>query len=183
MLSFDERVFVYLNEALSGQASAWLLRLVSSLGNGFVLAILVIPVMARFDWKAWRMRVIPMVLSVATTGVIVTAAKVLVGRERPPVWAALRGVDVRVPFGMPADKSFPSGHAQTAFGVAVYLSLLYPSRSVVFLALAVLVGISRIGLGVHYPSDVVVGAFIGSTGSIVAFFIAKRRRQSSRCQG
>jgi len=100
----------------------------------------------------------------------------VIGRERPPFWAASRSLEIHVPFGIPTDKSFPSGHAQTAFGAAVYLSLLYPKGAPVFMLLAVLVGVSRIALGVHFPDDVVVGALVGSLGSWAAFRWAKRRK-------
>ena len=68
--------------------------------------------------------------------------------------------------------SFPSGHTTAAFSMAVTLSLFYPNLIFIFLGLATLVGVSRIYLGVHYPSDVLVGAFVGSFCSfLVCHFI------------
>jgi undecaprenyl-diphosphatase len=99
-----------------------------------------------------------------------------VGRERPAVWAAQHALQVHTPFGYPSDKSFPSGHAQTAFGTAVYLSLLYPKATPLFLTLACLVGLSRISLGAHFPGDVVVGALIGSFGSWIGYRWVLRKR-------
>ena len=58
--------------------------------------------------------------------------------------------------------SFPSGHATTAFATAVLLTLWYPRWAGVWLGLAVLVGLSRVVLGSHFPSDVLVGALLGS---------------------
>jgi undecaprenyl-diphosphatase len=58
--------------------------------------------------------------------------------------------------------SFPSGHAATAFATAVVLAFVYPRQTGVFLGLAVLVGLSRILLGAHFPSDVLAGALLGS---------------------
>ena len=58
--------------------------------------------------------------------------------------------------------SFPSGHATTAFAAAVVLTLWFPRGAVPFLGLAVLVGCSRVMLGVHFPSDVLAGALLGS---------------------
>lgn len=57
--------------------------------------------------------------------------------------------------------SFPSGHASNAFMVAAFLSEFIQNKRIVFYGLAVLLALSRIYLGVHFPSDVFVGAFLG----------------------
>lgn len=58
--------------------------------------------------------------------------------------------------------SFPSGHATTVFALAVVLALWYPRWRSLFLGLAILVGLSRVVLGAHFPSDVLAGALLGS---------------------
>lgn len=80
------------------------------------------------------------------------------GRKRPCAyephcWARL----------LPPDQfSFPSGHTITAFSVAVSLSLFYPDMSVGLLFCAISVAASRILLGMHFLSDVLAGAAIGT---------------------
>jgi membrane-associated phospholipid phosphatase len=64
--------------------------------------------------------------------------------------------------------SFPSGHATTAFAAAVILAFLYPRGACVFVGLAVLVGLSRVALGAHFPSDVLAGATLGSGFALAA---------------
>ena len=62
------------------------------------------------------------------------------------------------PIGLvPAAASFPSGHAATAFAAAVAVALFYPRLGRPLLALAAVVALSRVYLGVHYLLDVAAG--------------------------
>jgi membrane-associated phospholipid phosphatase len=63
--------------------------------------------------------------------------------------------------------SFPSGHATTAFATALILAFWYPRQTGLFLGLAVLVGLSRVVLGAHFPSDVMAGAVLGTGIALV----------------
>jgi membrane-associated phospholipid phosphatase len=58
-------------------------------------------------------------------------------------------------------KSFPSGHAVAAAGLAVGLSWLYPRGTWLFVMLAVLASLQRVAAGAHFPSDVFAGAALG----------------------
>jgi membrane-associated phospholipid phosphatase len=62
---------------------------------------------------------------------------------------------------MPKSSSFPSGHAASAFAFATGTGSVMPALSAPLRGLATLVGYSRVHTGVHYPADVLVGAFIG----------------------
>lgn len=77
--------------------------------------------------------------------------------------------------------SFPSGHATTAFAAAVVLALWYPRGAGVFVGSAVLVGLSRVMLGAHFPSDVLAGALLGSGVALVvhAYVPAARRTETA----
>jgi len=86
------------------------------------------------------------------------------GRRRPCAlephcWATL----------LPPDRfSFPSGHTITAFAVAVSVSLFYPEMVIGLLFCALSVAASRILLGMHFLSDVLAGAAIGTALGLVA---------------
>lgn len=59
------------------------------------------------------------------------------------------------------DYSFPSGHTTAAFSIATVLSINFPSMLVAFASIALIVGLSRIYLAVHFPTDVLMGIIIG----------------------
>ena len=103
-----------------------------------------------------------------------------VNRQRPPEYFEKAEVDIHAPGVVPVDRSFPSGHAQIAFAIAVYLSCLFRPLAPLFLAIAGLVGLSRIALGVHFPLDVAVGAVIGSVFSVVGFMWVERKQKTAQ---
>ena len=96
-------------------------------------------------------------LAITTAASLVTLLKEAFDRARPPV--ADPGLD---PVGVvPASASFPSGHAATAFAAAVAIALVYPRLGRPLVALAVVVALSRVYLGVHYVLDVAAGTLLG----------------------
>jgi undecaprenyl-diphosphatase len=64
------------------------------------------------------------------------------------------------------DHSFPSGHTTAIFSTMIPLMMALPVFSVILLPLTLLVGISRIYLGLHYPSDCLAGGVIGTTAAL-----------------
>jgi undecaprenyl-diphosphatase len=67
--------------------------------------------------------------------------------------------------------SFPSGHTTAAFSMCVMISLFFPDTSPFLILLASGIGISRMYLGVHYPSDVMAGMLVGTLTSFLVFFL------------
>jgi membrane-associated phospholipid phosphatase len=72
--------------------------------------------------------------------------------------------------------SFPSGHTLRIFSAMTALSLVWPRARIFWLAVAVLVGISRVVVTKHFPSDVVAGAFIGIFCALWAWRIMGPRK-------
>ena len=63
---------------------------------------------------------------------------------------------------LPPDQfSFPSGHAMSAFAIAIPLCIFYPQLQAALLALSLSIAVSRVILGMHFVSDVVVGSLLG----------------------
>lgn len=67
--------------------------------------------------------------------------------------------------------SFPSGHTTAAFSIGVMLALSIPSIAFFSILTAAAVGVSRMYLGVHYPTDVFVGMLLGTVTSLSVYFL------------
>lgn len=102
---------------------------------------------------------------------ITTAMKYSIQRERP---------FVTYPQLIPLDKggspSFPSGHTSDAFALATSLTMAYNTWYVAIpsYAWATSVGYSRMHLGVHYPSDVLAGAIVGTCSAWLSSYLNKK---------
>ncbi|MEW9124238.1 MAG: phosphatase PAP2 family protein [Thermotaleaceae bacterium] len=69
------------------------------------------------------------------------------------------------------DYSFPSGHTTAAFSIAAILSFYFSNLSWMLIGIAFIVGFSRVYIGVHYPSDVLVGMVIGTLFAIMNYIL------------
>jgi membrane-associated phospholipid phosphatase len=121
-------------------------------------------------------RRVPLVALAATASFFIASAvdavlKTLVDRSRPP-----EALGVHALIAVPASPSFPSGHAMTAFAIAGVVAVLAPRLRWPVLALAALIGFSRVYLGVHFWLDVLVGSALGLA---IGFAVARPLR--SRC--
>ena len=111
-------------------------------------------------WARHRIEALLVAASVISSTIVIYVVKTVVGRVRPELW------DTQWYWG----SSFPSGHtlAVAAFATAIALcvSRIMPKARKFALAIAILwiflVGLSRLVLGVHWPTDVLVAACIGA---------------------
>ncbi len=97
--------------------------------------------------------------SLLLSGIITNGTKYIVNRDRPfDAYPFIQKLTTG--YG----PSFPSGHTSSAFAIATSLSMAYPKWYIITgsFAWATAVGYSRMDLGVHYPSDIFVGAIVGT---------------------
>lgn len=113
--------------------------------------------------QRWTKTILYICLSVLIAKAVGDCFKFLIGRYRPIMLfnSGLYG------FHFFGDKweliSSPSGHTLRIFSAMTALALLFRRYRIAFYAIAILVGLSRIAVTAHYPSDVLFGAFIGIT--------------------
>jgi lipid A 4'-phosphatase len=98
--------------------------------------------------------------AVAASGLAVDVLKVMIGRTRPKLLFAAHlygfdGLALR-----PDHWSFPSGHTATIVALAAALTWIWPRHVLFYAFVALVVAMSRVVVGAHYPSDVLAGAFI-----------------------
>ncbi len=99
--------------------------------------------------------------SVLAASIVGKLLKIVIGRMRPVFFEALDKTGF-VPFSTDwAFNSMPSGHTFASFAGLVMLGLLAPKIKWFTWTLAIIIGVSRVCVGAHWPSDVIFGAFIG----------------------
>ncbi|HWV56780.1 MAG TPA: phosphatase PAP2 family protein [Longimicrobiales bacterium] len=175
---------------LDAHATPWLDRAaveVTALGNGVVITVLTAVAAAlllRFGHWPYALLI---AAAAAGGGAITAAIKELIDRPRPQLF------EWRIHFPEPS-AAYPSGHATIAMVTFAALAYIFhriggrPAVGLVATAVAavliLLVGISRLYLGVHYPSDVVAGYIVGFTWVVVCALVAealeRRRRGTGR---
>lgn len=98
--------------------------------------------------------------------------KNIVARVRP--YEVIEGLELLV--GKATDWSFPSGHTGSSFAAAVMMFLVLPRRyGILALIYALLMGFSRLYVGIHYPTDVLTGAITGTLCACIVYIIYKKK--------
>ena len=132
------------------------LRFISWLGNGkfWYCLILLLPIM--FGQSAWIAS-----LHMTVTGIIgyLIYRVIKSSTERLRPYACSDNINLA---SMPLDKySFPSGHTLHAVNFTIIATYYFPDLAIILLPFTVLTGFARVILGLHYPTDVVIGGLIG----------------------
>ncbi|OBZ11612.1 phosphoesterase [Bacillus sp. FJAT-27264] len=154
---WERRLFQWINGRMHNRfLNFWLYHL-THLG-GATIAIGANLLIWAFFPQPWRTTALQALASLAVSHVPVAIAKKLYPRRRP--YLALPGTRT---FRNPLkDHSFPSGHTTAIFAWLVPYMAAFPALTSVLLPMGCIVGFSRMYLGLHYPSDVLAGAVIGT---------------------
>lgn len=177
MHSIDDNIILLVN----GDYPRWVDDIMIILSDRYVwlplYALLAVCVIRKFGW---RYGLVMLAVCGAAVGLTDwTCAKGIrpyVGRLRPlhpdsPISQLLKNIN-----GVPRSFSFPSCHAANTIALATFMSLLFRNRlATIGLSLwAVIICVSRIYMGVHYPSDILGGALIGACIACIFYFTATK---------
>ena len=173
-LAIDLPVAAYAKQGNHPRWLSELLEISETFGHGIGVTLIAIAVVVL---DPARRRFFPLLLAGSLgAGLTSNVVKLIVIRFRPrvidvlpeTVWSTFGGL-WSFSEGNPS-QSFPSSHTATAVGLAVILSEFYPRGRWYFTALAILVGMQRIQVSAHFPSDVFAGAIVGwgvATGLLI----------------
>jgi len=162
----DAWVFLYFN--FRGRRPRWLDRTMlgcTQLGSGFAPPAIALVLFFRDE----RYLADELILGSLTLALVVELAKAIFRRSRPFV----RLAQTRIVGYRPRGRSFPSGHTSQAFFLATILAQHTAGAwaSLALYTLAVLVAVTRMYVGAHYPRDVLAGAILGSVWGAISAVI------------
>lgn len=166
VINRDSQLFYYINRSCRGNALNRLMPWVTELGGPIftIFSSLIFYVLGR---EPLNKAAFDAMMALVFSHVAAHFVKRFITRPRP--YLVLPGA-YTVEFPL-KDPSFPSGHTTAAFSLAIAYSLHFPILTAPLVLLAVVTGFSRVYLGLHYPSDVVMGALFGTIAAILSFSI------------
>jgi undecaprenyl-diphosphatase len=156
--TIDLSVFYFINHTLSTGFLDKFFAVITNVNNWYIAYVILLGISFFKGGKKGRIAVIGVIILILVTDQ--TSAhllKEIIRRIRP--CNAL--TDVITPLGCTGSYSFPSNHAFNNFAAAVFYYRLFPRLKWILFITASLIAISRVYLGLHYPSDILGGALLG----------------------
>ncbi|MDO5337301.1 MAG: phosphatase PAP2 family protein [Eubacteriales bacterium] len=173
LIELDGNILLWIQEYLRADWMNGFWKGISFLGNAgwFWIMLSVLLLLFKKTRKAGIAGAAALLISALITNVCL---KNLVARIRP--YEVLKNLELLIP--AQKDFSFPSGHTSASFAAAVaYFRVLPGKWAGVCIVLAALIALSRLYVGVHYPTDVLAGAVIGIfSGWVGAEMVKKYKR-------
>lgn len=157
-------IFKGINRYFERKALNMFFRTITHVG-GATFTISLVTMLLLFTDGSLQQTVVASALSLLLSHIPVQISKKFYPRKRP--YLAIDNVNY--PLNPLADHSFPSGHTTAIFSVIIPFLLYDVMTAFLLLPVAISVGISRIYLGLHYPSDVLAGMCLGTTSGIVSY--------------
>jgi len=156
--SLDLTIFYFLNHTISTGFLDKFFSIITNVNNWYITYLILLGILFFKAGRTGKIAVIGIIILITVTDQIgYKLLKEFFERARP--CNALS--DVLTPLGCTGSYSFPSNHAINNFAAAAFFSKLFTKYKIVLFASAFLVAISRVYLGLHYPSDIIAGAAIG----------------------
>lgn len=157
--SIDLSILYFFNHTLSCDALDKFFTIITNVNNWYIAYLILLGISFTKGGRKGKIAVFGVLLLILVTDQFSARfIKEAVQRIRP--CNALP--DVLTPSGCNGSYSFPSNHAVNNFAAAVFFYRLFPKLKWILFITASLIAISRVYVGVHYPSDILGGAAIGS---------------------
>lgn len=170
----DCRIFQKVNQHYDKKLLHFFFTRITFLG-GATFTIVTCLALAFLTTNQSRLTAMASALSLAISHIPVQVIKKLYPRKRPYLILEKS----KFPIKALKDHSFPSGHTTAIFSVIIPFILYMPTLSIILLPIGICVGMSRIFLGLHYPSDVMVGGILGTTTGIISFSFINQLMEST----
>lgn len=156
--AWEAPVLLFIQENLRTALGNQLMMLWTSLGNDGILWIGTAVILLLFR-RTRRVGVVALAGLLLNWLAVNVTLKSLFDRPRP--WTMIEGLEPLISIG--AGRSFPSGHTSGSFSFAIAVACMVEQKwvRVLVIAAATLMGLSRLYVGVHFPTDVLGGAIIG----------------------
>ncbi len=152
----DTTLFSSLNGLAANSGIAILSSITTQFGSEVILALIGLSLYLLSSKDNTKI-LIGVVFAITLSDLVLSILKGAYFRPRP--YQVLSGVNL--PIGQDELSSFPSGHATRAFAVAALITMQKGKKYAVVLLLSTTVAVSRVIIGLHFPSDVLAGAFLG----------------------
>lgn len=159
LIEIDHALFHFINDTIANPILNWIMPIVTNENNIAIPLILFWLWLLLFQGKRGKIAAILLLLTVALTDVI--AAQIIkpwIGRIRPS-HAMLDNINLLVSKG--GKYGFVSNHAANTMAAATIIGYFYKKWKSVVITISIIVGFSRVYVGVHYPFDVLGGWFFG----------------------
>lgn len=159
LYSIDLSVFYFFNHTISAKFLDKFFSIITNVNNWYIAYLILLGISYTKGGIKGKLAVVGIILLITITDQ--TGYRLLkewFARPRPCNTLS----DVLIPIGCTGTFSFPSNHALNNFAAAVFFYRLFPNLKWILFIAASLVSISRVYLGLHYPSDIIGGALLGS---------------------
>ncbi|MCD7855577.1 MAG: phosphatase PAP2 family protein [Clostridiales bacterium] len=161
----DKLVMQFLQENFDSRFLDKVMPRISATANAGLVWILIACIMFMSDKYKDTSKILIKALLISTF-VCNVVLKPLFGRVRP--FDAIEGIESKIK--EPHDGSFPSGHTMASFVAAMVIFCANPILGLIAFCLAFFIGLSRLYLLVHYPSDIIVGSWLGAFIGALSIF-------------